>query len=495
MAEMTVSGSEAYEGNQAQMRSLTMVWGALFLVLLPILGLLGLFMRAYQSQALQDLMIDSGWFYASLTLHGLGLVGLSYAVSFVAMLYALSQHIRINTGVLWFSTILSVIGVVLLVVNFLLRFSPGWYFLYPLPFNSAGGWASYTADIFLVALAVLGVAWLIWELELLRAIASRYSLSHALGWHYLKGAIAPELPPVVLVALVCGIAGTVAMLAGVAMLIFLFVHRFSGSMVDPLVVKNLTFFFGHTLVNLAMYHAIGVLYAVFPSYSGHAWKASVPLIVAWNFVLFLVLFAYFHHLYMDFAQPRWVQILGQIASYGVSIPAAVVTILGTLAQVYRRPVRWTLASSLLFLGTLGWAVGGVAAVLDSTVAVNFRFHNTLWVPAHFHTYMLVGLVFLLLGFVAHLTHELSGIAERVWLVRATVASLLAGGYGFVLMFYLGGAHSVPRRYAIYPPEVEVGATLAMAALPFVVLIVLGLLLYLIEVSRRWFAAYASLRAS
>jgi cytochrome c oxidase subunit 1 len=495
MAEMTVSGAQEFAGGQTQMRTLALVWGALLMLLLPILGLLGLFMRAYQSQILLEAVPDVSWFYASLTLHGLGLVGLSYTVSFVAMLYVLSQHVRLNPTVIWFSTSLTVVGVVLLVINFLLRFAPGWYFLYPLPFISAGGWPSYTADIFLAAVAVLGVAWLLWELELLRAIASRYALSQALGWHYLKGATTLELPPVVLVATVCAITGVIALLAAVAMLIFFLVHRFTGSMVDPLVVKNLTFFFGHVLINLAMYHAIAFLYATFPTYSGHAWKTALPMVIAWNCVLFLVMFAYFHHLYMDFAQPRWVQVVGQIASYGTSIPAAVVTILGMLAQVYQRPVRWTLASSLLFLGTLGWAVGGVGAVLDSTVAVNFRFHNTLWVPAHFHTYLLVGLIFMMLGFVAHLTQELSGVAERVGLARAIVALLLIGGYGFVMMFYLSGAHSVPRRYALYPPEVEIGTTFATIALLFVLLVVLGMLLYLIEVGRRWFAAYAALRAS
>jgi cytochrome c oxidase subunit 1 len=385
--------------------------------------------------------------------------------------------------------------VVLLVLCFLMRFAPGWYFLYPLPFVSAEGWSGLATDLFLAAVAVLGVAWLLWELELVRAIASRYSLSQALGWHYLKGQTTPELPPVVLVAAVCAIAGVAALLAAVAMLILLLVHRFTGTMVDPLLVKNLTFFFGHVLINLAMYHGIGFLYAVFPEYSGHAWKTAKPMVIAWNCVLFLVLFAYFHHLYMDFAQPRWVHIVGQIASYGTALPAAVVTILGTLAQVYRRRVRWTLASSLLFLGTMGWAVGGTAAVLDSTIAINFRFHNTLWVPAHFHTYLLVGIVLIMLGFVAHLTQELSGRSESPALARVIVTLLLVGGYGFVGMFYLSGAYGVPRRYAFYPPETEVGTTLAKVALIFVALVTLGLLLYLIEVGRRWFAARAALHSS
>ena len=49
---------------------------------------------------------------------------------------------------------------------------------------------------------------------------------------------------------------------------------------------------------------------------------------------------------------------------------------------------------LAAVARLPGAVGGVAAVIDSTVAVNLVFHNTLWVPAHFHTYYLMGVVFM-----------------------------------------------------------------------------------------------------
>lgn len=490
MAEITLGQAEAVE-ERTSLRTLMLIWSALFLLLLPVLGILGLFMRAYQGQFFPEL--DAGWFYASLTLHGLGFAGLSYAFSFVAMLYVLSRYLRFKTGILWFSTILTVLGVVLLVVCFLLRFAPGWYFLYPLPFISQGAWPAAATDLFLCAVAVLGVAWLIWSLEVLRAIAERYSLSQALCWHYLRGSNNPEIPPSVLVATAGIIAGVISILAGVAMLIFFVLHRFTDNLQDPLLVKNLTFLFGHVLINISMFHAIAVVYAVFPQYSGHAWKTIIPMVVGWNLAVIFVLLAYLHHLYMDFAQPRAVQLIGQIGSYAASIPAAVVTILGILAQVYRRSVQWTIASSLIFLGTMGWAIGGIAAVIDATVAVNFLFHNTLWVPGHFHTYLQVGLIFILLGFVAHLTQTLSGTTERAGLARAAVTLLLVGGYGFVFMFYAGGITGVPRRFALYQPETEIGTSLAKLGLLFSLLVVVGLLFYLIEVVPRWFSAYRTLR--
>jgi cytochrome c oxidase subunit 1 len=83
-------------------------------------------------------------------------------------------------------------------------------------------------------------------------------------------------------------------------------------------------------------------------------------------------------------------------------------------------------------------------VVDSTIAVNSAFHNTLWVPAHFHTYFLAGYFLMLWGFL----YDFSG-AARETLAKAGLWLFVAGAYGFVFMFYLGGTFGVPRRFAAY----------------------------------------------
>jgi cytochrome c oxidase subunit I len=208
-------------------------------------------------------------------------------------------------------------------------------------------------------------------------------------------------------------------------------------------------------------------------------------------VLLLVMFAYLHHLYMDFAQPRWLQVTGQLSSYLISVPAAVVTIFSTLVLIYGSTMRWRLPSVLLFLGVMGWAIGGVAAVIDSTVAVNTHFHNTLWVPAHFHTYFVMGVVLMILGTVFHLVTELSRVPEGLALTKIIVGTVGVGGYGFLLMFYLAGVAGVPRRYAVYPTEVAVGTIYAKISLIFIAVLLIGALVYIWETGRRCLKAFSS----
>jgi cytochrome c oxidase subunit 1 len=253
---------------------------------------------------------------------------------------------------------------------------------------------------------------------------------------------------------------------------------------DALLIKNLTFYFGHMLVNITMYFGVAMVYEIMPAYTGRPWKANTLVAASWNLVLLLVMFAYLHHLYMDFAQPQWLQVVGQVSSYLISVPAAAVTIFSTLALVYGSRTEWKLPAVMLYLGVMGWAIGGVAAVIDSTVMVNSRFHNTLWVPAHFHTYYVMGVVLMILGAVFHLSTGLSKMAESGRLTRVIVTTVGLGGYGFLLMFYLAGVSGVPRRYATYPTETAQGVLYAKLSLAFIGILLAGALVYIWETGRR-----------
>ncbi len=464
----------------------TLNWMLVTVLLFPVLVILGLFLRSVQANALPSQQV---WFYPAMTLHGLGMVGLWFTASMACAIQALSPHIKISrivSGLAFWGTL---VGVVMLIATTLVgRFAAGWYFLYPLPLK--GTWPAWSAVLFLASLTILGATWLVWALDVLRAIAKRYTIGHALGWHYIRGSSGPDVPPSVLIVTVSMIATVASLVAGVILLVLYYLEVFAGVKNDALLMKNLTFFFGHVLVNLTLYLGVAVVYEVLPVYANRPWKANKIVALSWNAVLAIVLLAYFHHLYMDFVQPALFQVIGQVSSYLSSLPAAVVTMFGALALVYRSGMKWNMASLFMFIGLMGWAIGGVGAVIDATITVNARLHNTLWVPAHFHTYMLMGVVLFVLGYFYHYVQSVTGLAERMGLQKATVALMLVGGYGFLLMFYFSGAASVPRRFAAYPSELGHGATLSAAAVAFVLLYLAGLVLYLVQAGVRWRKACA-----
>ncbi len=492
MTTATSSGDfsmETYEEAPAQpspfAHKTTLGWMAILFVLFPVLVLVGMFMRAIQANTLVS---AQSWFYPMMTLHGVGMAGLWWVAAMACATRVITRYVtpseKISRLALWGT----LIGVLLLLASvFLGRFAAGWYFLYPLPITG-GTWPTWATVTFFVSLTVLALVWSIWVVDILRAIAKRYSLAQALGWHLIRGAKTPEVPPLIIITTVSLIAAIACFISGAAVVVLFFAEMFGGITNDALLMKNLTFLFGHLLVNLSLYLAVGVLYEVFPHYTGRPWHANRVVAIAWNVVLGVVLLAYFHHLYMDFVQPTSFQYLGQVASYVSSIPSAVVTVFGAVILVYRAPVKWNLGFSLLFLGLIGWGVGGIGAVIDSTIAVNSSLHNTLWVPAHFHSYMVEGLVLMVLGYFYHYLQERAQMEENRGLQRLIIWLMVVGGYGFLLMFYLSGATGVPRRFSVYPTELSHGALMSGIALGFIALFLIGLLLYLREVGQRWLKA-------
>jgi cytochrome c oxidase subunit 1 len=428
-----------------------------------------------------------------MTLHGLGMVGLWFVAGMAGLSVLLANYVRPTLTVSWVAYGATLAGVVLLLAATLVgRLGVGWYFLYPLPFFSGGTWPVWATAALFAALAIMGLGWTLWTGDLLWAIARRYRLSDALGWRYLRSGAASDVPPIIIISTVSFIGVLAGLVAAVVILVLVGVERLGGGFTnDALLIKNLTFYFGHMLVNITMYFGVAMVYEVLPSYAGRPWKTNTLVVVAWNLVLLLVMFAYLHHLYMDFAQPLWLQVTGQLSSYLISVPAAVVTIFSTLVLLYGSTMRWRLPSLMLVLGVMGWAIGGVAAVIDSTVAVNTHFHNTLWVPAHFHTYYVMGVVLMILGTVFHLVTDLSRLPESRALTRAIVGTVGVGGYGFVLMLYLAGVAGVPRRYAVYPEEVAVGTLYAKVSLAFIVVLLVGALMYIWETWRRCFKALSA----
>ena len=135
-----------------------MVWVVTALVLFPILAILGLLMRTQQGGYFQA--VPPEYFYAIMTLHGLGMVGLWFVAGMAVLSVLLASYVKPTVAVSWVAFGATLIGVVLLLAATLVgRLGVGWYFLYPLPFYSGGTWPAWATAALFAALAIMGVGW------------------------------------------------------------------------------------------------------------------------------------------------------------------------------------------------------------------------------------------------------------------------------------------------------------------------------------------------
>ncbi len=446
---------------------------------------LGIMMRANQGQWVA---LGPTRFYSLMTLHGLMMVGALWVGALYGAWYVLVRHtgIRPYTGFMWVMLLVTVLAVVELFIGTLVgEYGVGWYMLYPLEFSKPA-WPMWSMVLTTIALMQLGVVWLATLGVMLYSMGKRYGgFGNILGLQYLTGKKRTEdLPPIVLITTVIAIDAIIGIIPGALFLLSLLVEWIDPSIhFNVLGEKNLVFFFGHVLANITLYFLVGIMYELMPRYTGRPWKCNKVVVYSWLATFGMVITVYSHHLYMDFAQPVWLEYLGQIFSYGSGVPSTVVTVFGLIAQIYRLGVKhWSFVPATFALGTVGWISGGFAAIIDSTISNNLVFHNTLWVNAHFHTYYLEGVLIWLCGYGFYLV---GSRAER--LAKSALALMVVFGYLFLLMFYLGGVFSVPRRYSDYATTgfanhviANHGTVTAEWGAVFAALFLLGFIVYLVS---------------
>lgn len=402
--------------------------------------------------------LDPGTFYSILSLHGVGMI-VAMAIAGLGLLwYLVRREIELDVRVPYVAYGFFLAGVACVIVAvFPGRYGSLWTMLYPLPFVGTY-WPSWATGAWLFGNALVMLGFMIWCAQILAALLQKYggvrgmlAIDYVLNRRAFTERGGQPPPPQMFAAVITAfdgfITGTVGLIVGTALI----VHWIDPTVaIDPLWAKNLTYLYGHSFANLTMYMAVAAVYVALPLCTKREYHTSPQLAVAWWGTLVFVMIAYFHHLYLDFAQMQWMQYVGEISSYLAAIPVVVVTVYGGVMLVHRSGMRWSLGSMFLYAGMIGWVVGGLGAILDATIPLNVDLHNTLWVPAHFHTYLLEGVLLFLLGWVfASLERRADAIASTLtrWLVGLGV---FAGGGLFLLSFYAAGAAGVPRRYAVEP---------------------------------------------
>jgi cytochrome c oxidase subunit I len=482
---MTLSSvnARAYDGTNGGVLRVALVYMLTGFATFLAMGVLGLLMRLDQAGVL---LLPTDWFYRILTLHGSGMVSAILLAAMGGLAAAMSQTVRLSSRWLWTAYMIYVLSTGFVVLATLVGgFGAGWTVLHPLPYQGRI-WGMWAGVVMYVGYLCVALGFLVYCVHVLVATSRSYGgLPNVLAWRYLfSGGRDTSVPlpyPADIAGTVVAINGIVAAVVGAAVLLPLFAQA-AGliGMVDALYAKNLELLFGHSLANLSIYLGAGLVYATLPLYTGRAWRTSWPVVLAWNLVIVLVLLPFSHHMYEDFVQPLPLQFLGEGASYAIVVPAFLVTIFGGLSLIYRSGMRWSVPSILIALGLWGWTFGGMGAVLDSTIAVNQVMHNTLWTPAHFHTYYLLGGVAFDWAYLYYLIGDLSRARETRF-SRAAAWLYGIGGAGFVLAFFVSGAESIPRRYATHLPAWQI---IAQAAVPFVLILTLGIAWLAIEMLRQ-----------
>jgi cytochrome c oxidase subunit 1 len=462
-------------------RSLALRYLIASTVILGASGLLGVLLRESQAGVVH---VPTGWWYAVMTAHGLGafvgwagfaVMGLGFWV-LAQVGFPLRPVGNALAEATWWLMVVGVAGVVVTCLIF--KFGGSWVFLYPISFHSAGQWGKWTSFFFSLSVLIVGLSILTWCGAILDTVLSpalhsvsnkiRHKIGLALGFGYLspsKFATNPQPVPYPVIPLtVIALDMIIATLPLAGLLVEMMVQSLDPHVtVDPLLAKNVLWFFGHPVVYLLLFPAVAIYYTLIPRFAGRPLVAGNIVAVGWAIAVVVNVLIWAHHIYIDYPQGSAQATLNTIMeplTFSVTIVSAL-SLYSIFFTIYRSRFTWNAASTALVLGLASWLIAGFSGLINATIAFDQIVHNTLWVVGHFHQMALLGIGLPIIAACYVWLPELVGkplYSESMarWHVWLTFVFGTLNTAVWMYQGLLGG----PRRYAELPSRYDAATQLA-----------------------------------
>ena len=216
---------------------------------------------------------------------------------------------------------------------------------------------------------------------------------------------------------------------------------------NPMMYINLIWAWGHPEVYILVLPAFGVFSEIVPVFSGKKLFGYTSMVIAIIAITILSFVVWLHHFFTMGAGADVNTFFG-IMTMIIAIPTGV-KVFNWIFTMYRGQVRFT-TPMLWFMGFVAtFTIGGMTGVIMSVPAIDFQFHNSLFLVAHFHNMIIGGVVF---GFFAALTYwfpKFTGFRLNERLGRYAFWLWISGFLLAFIPLYILGIMGATRRLDHY----------------------------------------------
>ena len=176
---------------------------------------------------------------------------------------------------------------------------------------------------------------------------------------------------------------------------------------DPVLFQHVFWFFGHPEVYILILPAFGVVSTIIPTFARKSLFGYDSMVYAVASIAFLSFIVWAHHMF-TVGMPLAGELFFMFSTMLIAVPTGVkvfnwIATMWKGSMTFETPMLFAIAFVFLF------TIGGFSGLMLAIAPVDFQYHDTYFVVAHFHYVLVPGAVFAIIAAVYYWIPKWTGV--------------------------------------------------------------------------------------
>ncbi len=219
---------------------------------------------------------------------------------------------------------------------------------------------------------------------------------------------------------------------------------------DPVMFQHIFWFFGHPEVYILILPAFGIVSTIIPTFARKRLFGYDSMVYAMASIAFLSFIVWAHHMF-TVGMPLAGELFFMFATMLIAVPTGV-KVFNWIATMWRGSM--TFETPMLF--ALGFvflfSIGGFSGLMLAIAPVDFQYHDSYFVVAHFHYVLVPGAVFSIIAGIYYWVPKWTGhmYNEKLGQIHFWLSAIFINVTFFPQHF--SGLAGMPRRIPDYATQ-------------------------------------------
>jgi cytochrome c oxidase subunit 1 len=219
---------------------------------------------------------------------------------------------------------------------------------------------------------------------------------------------------------------------------------------DPVLYQHIFWFFGHPEVYIMILPAFGIVSEIIPTFARKRLFGYDAMVYATASIAFLSFIVWAHHMF-TVGMPLAGEMFFMLSTMLIAVPTGVKVFNWTAtmwkgSMTFETPMLFALAFLFLF------TIGGFSGLMMAIAPVDFQYHDTYFIVAHFHYVLVPGAVFAIMAAVYYWMPKWTGhmYDEKLGKIHFWMSAIFVNVLFFPQHFL--GLAGMPRRIPDYSTQ-------------------------------------------